>query len=1020
MKAVKPILKGITSLAVIISVIVAFFSLNSLRGSAAAGERRDILSSGNDYTAILYDSTSGLPTSEANAIVQSSDGFIWLGGYSGFIRYDGSSFYRFDSSSGISSVFSLCTDSKDRIWVGTNENGLALYDHGEITAYGRVDELKSHSIRDLCEDSDGNIIVATTQGLGYVDKDTLELHAINDPQVNSEYITALVGDRSGTIYGLTMNGAVFTMKDLRISGFYNPSQFGDDPVNALYPDNEETGVVYMGTTGSDVLTVNFGVRLKITERRSADPQKNINALLQIDDKLWVAATNGVGYFDEEDKYHELDDIPMNNSIGNIMIDHEGNMWFTSTRQGVMELVPDRFTDISQLADLDKLVINSTCINSGKLYLGTDTGLVILDASDYDRETNELTQMLDDVRIRCIKNDSSGHLWLCTRGELGLLEYDPVSGIINQYNNENGLTSNHVRTMMQRSDGSIAAATSNGLFIIQNGRITDHYGQEDGISTEEILSVEEGPDGRLFLGSDGDGIYVVDGDRVSRLGFDDGLTSGVIMRIKYDAVRDVFWLITSNSIQYIRDDRAVAVTSFPYSNNYDIYFDNDDAAWILSSNGVYITKASELIANENIEYSFYNNRSGLPYISTGNSRSYLDENLHLYISGTTGVCMVDISEDDSHTDSVLLSVPSVEIDDQAVYISDSKTVSMPSGSRRLAINAYVLTYGLGNPRVSYWLENFDEGPIPSTKSDLKNISYTNLDGGRYIFHLNLLNSRTGEIEKSESIEIVKAASIYENLIFWILVMTAGLGVVSLLIWKYFQKRTQALLKKQEEDKAFIDQIMHTFAKCVDLRDTENQGHSFRVAYYSRMLAEKLSAKRGYTEEQINAIYHIALVHDIGKINIPDAILNKGAALNDEEFEIMKTHAEVGEKLLEDVNIGPDLAVGAGYHHERLDGRGYPYGLKGQEIPEVARLIAVADTFDAMYSTRPYRKQMRLSDVIEELKRVRDTQLEGEVVDALVELADENKLDKETVDAYISENIYGRTNIVAETGTTEDHE
>ena len=113
--------------------------------------------------------------------------------------------------------------------------------------------------------------------------------------------------------------------------------------------------------------------------------------------------------------------------------------------------------------------------------------------------------------------------------------------------------------------------------------------------------------------------------------------------------------------------------------------------------------------------------------------------------------------------------------------------------------------------------------------------------------------------------------------------------------------------------------------------------------------------------------------------------------------MKTHAAAGRKILSNVNIVKNLAVGAGYHHERMDGKGYPRGLKGDEIPEVARIIAVADTFDAMYSTRPYRKQMLLEDVLAEIKRIRGTQLEEEVVDALLALAEENKLNKEEVDA-----------------------
>ena len=996
----KRIISTIASLSLSLSLALALpISVN-----ADGAQRRDVLGTGSDYTAILYDSTNGLPTSEANAIAQTTDGFIWIGGYSGLIRYDGSEFYRFDSSYGISSVFSLCADSKDRLWIGTNENGLALYDHGEVTLYGRVDELESYSIRDICEDPEGNIIIATTQGLAYVDGSTLTINGINDPQVNNEYITSLKKDSEGTIYGLTLDGDVFTMDNLRLTSYYKASEFGEETINSISPVNSKSKVLYMGTVSSKILTVSFDGNLEILEERDTKEQTNISSMYEMGEKLFVSATNGIGYFDANNEYYELDTLPMNDSVGNIMLDHQGNMWFTSTRQGVMKMVPDRFTDISQIANLENMVVNSTCVNGDLLYLGTDVGLTILDNNTYATVTNALTELLDETRIRCIKNDRNGNVWICTQGEKGLICYNPDTEETAVYNSENGIETKRVRTVLECSDGSMAAATSNGLFIIKDGVVAEHYGQDNGISTEEILTVEEGPDGKLYLGSDGDGIYVIDDNKVSRISYEDGLTSGVVMRIKYDATRELFWLITSNSIEYLKDGVAHDISNFPYSNNYDIYLGENDSAWVLSSNGIYITKASQLVANKNIEYTFYNIKSGLPYITTGNSRSYLDDSGHLYLSGTAGVCMVDINGNDTHDDTVLLSIPSVVIDDNEEYIKDGEIISIPAGSKRLEINAYALTYGLGNPRISYWLEGFEKGPIYTTKQDLKTIVYTNLDGGKYTFHLNVIDNITGKVDKTAEIKIVKESSIYENLAFWIIFMALLVLLITFIIWNHFRKRTLALLKKQEEDKEFIDQIMHTFAKCVDLRDTQNQGHSFRVAYYSRMLAEKLADKRGYTKDQIDEIYHIALMHDIGKINIPDVILNKTERLNDEEYVVMKTHAAVGEKLLKDVNIVPNLALGAGYHHERLDGRGYPRGLEGDEIPEVARLIAVADTFDAMYSTRPYRKQMLLSDVMAELTRVKGTQLEAEVVDALVELADENKLNKEEVEETIRNKIY----------------
>ena len=117
----------ITKAAMAFLLAACFCSVNPME--AAASSSRDVFGINADYTSVLYDSTNGMPTSEANAIAQSSDGFIWLGGYSGLVRYDGNSFYRYDSSSGISSVFALYVDDNNRIWIGTNENGKGIYEN---------------------------------------------------------------------------------------------------------------------------------------------------------------------------------------------------------------------------------------------------------------------------------------------------------------------------------------------------------------------------------------------------------------------------------------------------------------------------------------------------------------------------------------------------------------------------------------------------------------------------------------------------------------------------------------------------------------------------------------------------------------------------------------------------------------------------------------------------------------------------------------------------------------------------
>lgn len=196
------------------------------------------------------------------------------------------------------------------------------------------------------------------------------------------------------------------------------------------------------------------------------------------------------------------------------------------------------------------------------------------------------------------------------------------------------------------------------------------------------------------------------------------------------------------------------------------------------------------------------------------------------------------------------------------------------------------------------------------------------------------------------------------------------------------------KKQKENQLFINQIIHAFARSIDIKDKYTNGHSMRVANYARMIARKA----GFNEKEAEAVYNIGLLHDIGKITVPDEILNKPGRLDDDEFNVIKKHTSNGSEILKEIEIAPDLAIGARYHHERIDGHGYPSGMEGDEIPEIAQIIAVADTFDAMYSTRPYRKQMPIDKVVDELKRCAGTQLSEKYVDVLVQLIQEGAVTK----------------------------
>ncbi len=951
---------------------------------AAAPERV----TGAGYTSVLYDNTSGLPTSDANDIVQTSSGFILIGGYSGLVRYDGNDFYRYDASTGISSVRCLWVDSRDRVWIGTNESGVAVMEHEEVTAfYDRKNGLKSASIQDIAEDDDGNILIATTMGLASVDPEG-NLQLIENPQVSSEYIRMLQPGPDGVIYGMTRGGDLFTVVNRRVSAYYPAEELNlGSTVNAILPDPDRPGFVYLGTQSSDVWYGDLTEGLADRRALSAVPHRKVNCLTLLDGTLWACTDNGVGFFDAGGSYTALEDIPLNRSVDRMMRDYEGNLWFASSRQGVMKIVQSRFIDVSRQADLDTAVVNTTCRYRGDLYLGTDTGLIILDQNFRTRQ-NALSLNLEGVRIRCITPDSAGRLWLCTYGVNGLVCYDGEEFTWQIFNTESGLASNRVRTCMELHDGTMAVATTGGLNLVKDGKVTATYNNSRGISNLEILCLEQTEDGRLYLGSDGDGIYVVDGSAVSRIGLEDGLRSEVILRIRHDPVEELYWIITSNSIAYLRGEKVTTVDGFPYSNNFDLYFDDDGRLWILSSNGVYVVNRDAMLANGEIPYTLYDFSCGLPCVATANSFSQLDPDGNLYIAGSTGVCSVNINDDVTHYGRVRLSVPFLTVDDATLPVPESGEITIPASAKRVVIHPYAFTYSLSNPHVRYQLEGFDDAPTVLTKRDLDSVSYTNLDGGTYRFRLSLIDITTGAAEQTLTVTIVKTRALHEYPLFWILLAALVLLLTAGTVSLFFRKKTKALERKNEENRRMIQDISGAFAKCVDMKDAYTNGHSTRVAHYTALLASRL----GKTSDEVDRIYNIALLHDIGKISIPDNILNKPGRLTDEEYQVMKSHSSRGYDILRDVSIAPELALGAGYHHEKYDGTGYPSGLKGDEIPQVAQIIAVADTFDAMYSTRPYRKKMAIDAVADELRRIAGHQLNPDYVKLFLQLIDEGAVDE----------------------------
>lgn len=200
----------------------------------------------------------------------------------------------------------------------------------------------------------------------------------------------------------------------------------------------------------------------------------------------------------------------------------------------------------------------------------------------------------------------------------------------------------------------------------------------------------------------------------------------------------------------------------------------------------------------------------------------------------------------------------------------------------------------------------------------------------------------------------------------------------------EKKTQEIIAQTEKLERLSMQIVKALSGAIDAKDTYTNGHSTRVAEYAREIAKRV----GFSKNEQDDIYMMGLLHDIGKIGIPDAIINKPAALSDEEYEIIKTHPAVGAGILKNITELPKLMTGARWHHERYDGKGYPDRKSGDEIPVEAQIIAVADSYDAMSSRRSYRNALPQQQIRSELEEGRGKQFAPEYADAMIAMIDED--------------------------------
>ena len=775
----------------------------------------DPFSDDTSYSAILYDNTNGLPSSEANAIAQTSDGFIWIGSYSGLVRYDGNSFERMNEGTGITSVTCLYADSADRLWIGTNESGVFLMQDNEIQDFDGGERLAETSVRSITEDKDGRIYIGTTDGITVAEPD-LTSHLMADP-ASQVFVNSLCFDAEGILYAITNDGDVLFIKEEQVQRTVYHDEIEGGGITALFPDPAHPGFMYFETIEASVVYGTPESGFKSFRHIDTSPLSQVSRFVYLGGRIWLCARNGIGVIEKDGTFRHLADVPMNNNVGHVIADHAGDLWFTSSRQGVMKIVPNRFTDITEKYGLPDQVINSTCLFDGLLYVASDNGLSALDengpvenislkqcvtAGGEDLGYTDLIEMLDGIRIRSLIRDDSGNLWIATWRKYGMLRFDGET--VTAFSTDDGLFSDHVRVAYPMGDGSVLVANTGGVSVIYGNEVAASYGEADGIVNSEILTVCSAPNGDILCGSDGGGIYIFGEDGMQLIDREDGLTSGAVMRIKYDRARDIFWIITGNSLAYMTSAYEVTtISNFPYFNNLDLYENSRGEMWVLSSDGIYVAPTERILANEDIDPQHYTVSGGLPCITTANSYSELTEDGDLFLSGTTGIAKVNIEETSESIRDLKASIPFIDADGKRLYPETPGTFRVGSSVKKITIHGFVFNYSLVNPEITYRLDGFEEAPVTMSTSDFIPVDYTNLRGGTYRFIMEISDPITRE-SVTVAAQIVKEKAFYEEAWFYAL---AALLLISLIVIsvRHYVRRKMRILEEKHREEAEMQRI-----------------------------------------------------------------------------------------------------------------------------------------------------------------------------------------------------------------------
>ena len=775
-------------------------------------------------------------------------------------------------------------------------------------------------------------------------------------------------------------------------------------------------------------------------------------------RLVVCAHNGMGFFDRDMNFEKIEGGFFESTIEEALQDNYGGYWLASSNGGVLHIEKTRFTDVSAAALAPEVVYNAVTKYHDNLYMGSDNGLYILNNKKqpirngltemlqgtrvryFAKDEKDNLWIATYRRFGLIRyKNGQWQRWGIAEG----MPTDKIRTLLVRSNGDLAVGTDNGLVLMR--DNAIYRIYDRDTSAVENAVILSLCEDPQG-----NLYIGSDGDGIYKLELDGTVQPIPEAANGDRL--------GSVLSMEWDPRHNGMWISNGRAIYFLEEDKIkkVYTGTLNVNNLYKVVPSaaqlTEDRLYLFGSRSVQSMDVDELLDPEMEKSEKMRSYRSITYDNslasslTGNACHYYSPEEHtIYLACSRNVLELDIRKNREGSVLPRAMIDGIQIrmpDGTVSNVSYEQEIKIPQDFSQLDIKFSILSFNDAQSELYYYLEGYDKKLIHVDGKNSQDAHYTTLPGGKYVFHV-LSRSRIASYESEMTAYFNKKKTIAEETWVQVLLLLIGGCLLIRFTYLYTKKRNEQKLaeaetkakeanrlaeleqeraiaaetkqkleqeraeaaearQKLEEERAeaaeakrrleeeFTERTILTITKTIDAKDEYTNGHSRRVAQYTL----EIGRQEGLSQDELRELYYAALLHDIGKIAIPDNILNKPGKLTDEEYGVIKSHTSRGADILKEMK-NQRLADGAHYHHERYDGKGYPEQLRGEDIPVYGRMIAVADVVDAMYSKRVYKDGITMDVVIEELKRCSGTQLDPKFAADMIRVlesgfvADENR-------------------------------